>query len=118
MAMDDGRIDLSLRESHLGEEASDIKDPEITSISDLKVGMTVRGYVKSKTDVGYFIRYIQAIVCIGSFLVFSLRLGRSVTGRVKIGNITDRYVKDFKSLYRVGALVTAKVIGYVYVLPL
>ena len=113
MGVDDGRIDLSLRESRLGEEASDIKDPEITSISDLKVGMIVRGYVKSKTDVGYFIRYIQEIVCIGKFLAFSLRLGRSVTGRVKIGNITDRYVKDFKSLYRVGALVTAKVIEYV-----
>ena len=39
-----------------------------------------------------------------------------ITGRVKIGNITDQYVKDFKSLYRVGALVTAKVIGYVIVI--
>ena len=36
---------------------------------------------------------------------------------MKIGNITDRYVKDFKSLYRVGALVTAKVIGYVDSVP-
>ena len=40
MGVDDGRIDLLLRESHLGEGANDIKDPEITSISDLKVGMT------------------------------------------------------------------------------
>ena len=52
----DGRVDLSLRESHLGEEHGDIKDPEITTISDLKVGKIVRGYVKSKTNVGYFIR--------------------------------------------------------------
>ena len=40
MGVDDGRIDLSLYESHLGEEASDITNPEITSIGDLKVGMT------------------------------------------------------------------------------
>ena len=52
----DGRVDLSLRESRLGEEDGDIKDPEITTISDLKVGKIVRGYVKSKTNVGYFIR--------------------------------------------------------------
>ena len=57
MGMDDGRIDLSLRESRLGEETGDISDPEITNIGDLKVGKTVRGFVKSKTDVGYFIRY-------------------------------------------------------------
>lgn len=52
----DGRVNLSLRESHLGEKVTDVRDPEITSFSDLKIGKTVRGYVKSKTDVGYFIR--------------------------------------------------------------
>ena len=56
VGVDDGQIDLSLRESHLGGETSDIKDPEITSFSDLKVGMIVRGFVKSKTNVGYFVR--------------------------------------------------------------
>ena len=56
VGMGDGRVDLSLRESRLGEEHGDIKDPEITTISDLKVGKIVRGYVKSKTNVGYFIR--------------------------------------------------------------
>ena len=56
VGVDDGQIDLSLRESHLGGETSDIKDPEITCFSDLKVGMIVRGFVKSKTNVGYFVR--------------------------------------------------------------
>ena len=56
MGVDDGRFDLSLRDSHLGEEGNDVKDPEITSFSDLKVGMIVRGFVKAKTNVGYFIR--------------------------------------------------------------
>ena len=59
VGVDDGRIDLSLRESRVGEEDGDIKDPEISSISDLKVGKIVRGYVKSKTDVGYFIRWAK-----------------------------------------------------------
>ena len=57
--MDDGRVGLSLRESCVVEEDGDIKDPEISSISDLKVGKIVRGYVKSKTDVGYFIRWAK-----------------------------------------------------------
>ena len=59
VGVDDGRIDLSLRKSRVGEEDGDIKDPEISSISDLKVGKIVRGYVKSKTDVGYFIRWAK-----------------------------------------------------------
>ena len=59
VGVDDGRIDLSLRESRVGEEDGDIKDPEISSISNLKVGKIVRGYVKSKTDVGYFIRWAK-----------------------------------------------------------
>ena len=68
MGVNNGRIDLSLRESHLGEEASDIKDPEITSISDLKVGKIIRGYVKAKTDVGYFIRYKKYFPTINFYL--------------------------------------------------
>ena len=59
VGVDDSRIDLSLRESCVGEEDGDIKDPEISSISDLKVGKIVRGYVKSKTDFGYFIRWAK-----------------------------------------------------------
>ena len=62
--MDDGRIDLSLRESHLGGETGDIKDPEVTNISDLKIGKTVRGFIKSKTDVGYFIRYVCILLTV------------------------------------------------------
>ena len=58
----DGQVDLSLHESCLGEVDGDIKDPEISSISDLKVGKIVRGYVKSKTDVGYFIRWANKIL--------------------------------------------------------
>ena len=50
-------------------------------------------------------------------LLLPCRLGRKITGRVKIGNLTDKYVEDFKSLYQVGELVTAKVIGYVTMSP-
>ena len=59
VGVDDGQVDLSLRESCLGKEDGGIKDLEISSISDLKVGKIVRGYVKSKTDVGYFIRWAK-----------------------------------------------------------
>ena len=62
VSMDDGRVDLSLRDSCIGEEDSDIRDPEIASVSDLKVGKIVRGYVKSKADVGYFLRWANKIL--------------------------------------------------------
>jgi len=111
----EGHVDLSLRESRLvNTNDHPVKDREITAVSDVKIGQILRGFIKSKTDVGFFVRWVKCMYQIGglSLLLLLCRLGRKVTGRVKIGNLTDKYVEDFKSLYQVGELVTAKVIGY------
>ena len=68
------KLDLSLRGSRTGESSTDDLhtdtedddtgegvserscDSEIASLEDLDVGKVVRGYVKSVTDVGVFIR--------------------------------------------------------------
>lgn len=112
--IDEGHIDLSLRESRLIDTNNPVKDPEIASVSDVKIGQILRGFVKSKTNVGFFVRWVFCTCLMRHFLLLLLlcRLGRKVTGRVKIGNLTDKYVEDFKSLYQIGELVTAKVIGY------
>ena len=39
------------------------------------------------------------------------RLGREVTGRVMITNISDRFIKNYQSVVLIGELVRVKVIG-------
>ncbi|CCG82813.1 U3 snoRNP-associated protein Rrp5 [Taphrina deformans PYCC 5710] len=80
------KIALSLR------TGSDARDPEINSVQDLKVGQNLRGYIKNVADTGLFIE-----------------LGRDVVARVKIGETTDAFVKDWKSGFSVNQLVTGKV---------
>ena len=53
-----GKLDLSLRASRVQGPDSDeeVKDPELSDLSDLKDGQLVRGYVKSVTDLGVYVR--------------------------------------------------------------
>lgn len=66
-------IDLSLRPSRLNpEKETKIVDPEISSLEQLTVGQTVRGFVRGINDSGLFVA-----------------LGRTVTARVMIKNLFD-----------------------------
>ena len=60
VAVDEDKVDLSLRASRTGEqvkeEADTPPDPEIASLEDLAEGDVVRGYVKAVTNVGVFVR--------------------------------------------------------------
>ena len=53
------------------------------------------------------------LVMLAVILLMSLRLGRNLDGRVQITHLADGFVKEYKSLYSVGDLVTAKIIKYV-----
>ena len=44
-------------------------------------------------------------------VLVSVRLGRSVDGRVKITHLCDGFIKNFKKHFPVGKLVKAKVLG-------
>lgn len=70
------------------------KDPYFKDPSDIHVGALVRGYVSNVANSGLFIA-----------------LGHNVTGRVMIRDITDGFVDDWKSLFSVNQLVTARVIS-------
>lgn len=60
VSIDEGRIDLSLRQSRLDSSLDDpVKDPEINTTSDVKVGQVLRGFIKSKTNVGFFVRSVK-----------------------------------------------------------
>lgn len=101
LSVDGDKIELSLRASKTGEEvikdrpaSTDPIDPEVRSLEDLEVGQLVRGYVKAASNVGVFVR-----------------LGPGIDGRVKITNLSDGFVKDYKSIHPVGKLVKGKVLG-------
>ncbi|KAF9160265.1 rRNA biogenesis protein rrp5 [Actinomortierella ambigua] len=89
------KIDLSVRPSRL-EPQAEIKpvDPEIKSMADLSAGQIVRGFVSNVADKGCFIA-----------------LNHKLSGRVMIAELSDDYLKDWKSHFTVGQLVKAKILS-------
>lgn len=61
------RVELSLRASRIGGDGAAVKDKVITKVDELKVGQTIRGFVKNVADSGLFVS-----------------LGGDVTARVQI----------------------------------
>jgi rRNA biogenesis protein RRP5 len=88
------KVGLSARPSRVLSSSLPVKDPEFTSISQLKVHQVVRGFVKHISDKGIFVR-----------------LGPKVEAFVKISNLSDEYIKDWKSSFQVDQLVTGKIIA-------
>ncbi|KAJ7376225.1 hypothetical protein OS493_036048 [Desmophyllum pertusum] len=96
------QFDLSLRPSRteavstVNEEVAGKKkeDREIKSLSDLKEGIIVRGYVKSCSDVGVFVS-----------------LAHHIIARVQIKSLSQYYVKQWKPLFPQGKLVKGKVLS-------
>ncbi|KAJ2653673.1 rRNA biogenesis protein rrp5 [Coemansia sp. RSA 1250] len=87
------KIRLSLRPSVLCQDAvssQDIVDPVIDTPADVSVGQVVRGYVKQTSEAGCFIS-----------------LGRTVTGRAFISELSDEYIRDVKGAFPAGKFVTA-----------
>ncbi|KAF9977457.1 rRNA biogenesis protein rrp5 [Actinomortierella ambigua] len=89
------KVDLSVRPSRLDPKA-EIKpvDPEIKSMADLSAGQIVRGVVSNVADKGCFIA-----------------LNHKLSGRVMIAELSDDYLKDWKSHFTVGQLVKAKILS-------
>ncbi|NXI67714.1 RRP5 protein, partial [Anseranas semipalmata] len=98
LSNDNGKIQLSLRQSRLNpKNSSKVEDVEITCIKDVKKGQLVRGYVKSVTPSGVF-----------------FGLSTSLLGRILFQNVSTYFVQKH-SLYEKylpeGKLLTAKVLG-------
>ena len=88
------RITLSTRRSKVLSSSLPVIDPDITSIAQLEVNDIVRGFVKNVADNGLFIR-----------------LASNVTAFAKISDLSDLYIKDWKSSYEVDQLVKGKIIA-------
>ena len=97
VAIEEQRTVLSTRDSIMSEfliTEPAVKDRVIASIHDLTKGEILRGFVKSATDVGVFVK-----------------LSRELTGRVRIKNISDQFIREFKDRFPVGKLVKCKVLN-------
>ena len=87
------KIRLSTRPSRVLNSSLPVEDPEISSISQLKRGDVVRGFIKNVTDKGLFVN-----------------LGGDVTAYIRVSHLSDSYIKDWKAEYHVDQLVKGKVI--------
>jgi len=87
------RIRLSMRPSRVLNSSLPVTDPEIISVSQLKVNDVVRGFIKNVADNGIFVN-----------------LGGNVTAYVRVSDLSDLYLKDWKTSFQVDQLVKGKVI--------
>ncbi|KAI0550271.1 hypothetical protein F4679DRAFT_543699 [Xylaria curta] len=86
------RLRLSLRPSRVLNSSLPIKDREITSLAQLKVGDLIRGFVKNVSDKGLFIN-----------------LGGDITAMVRISDLSDKFIKDWKDEFQIDQLVKGRI---------
>lgn len=88
------KITLSARPSKVLSSSLPVKDPDIWSISQLQVNDIRRGFVKNVADNGIFVS-----------------LASNVTAFIRISDLSDSFIKDWKSDFEVDQLVEGKIIA-------
>ncbi|KAI0200473.1 hypothetical protein F4808DRAFT_460826 [Astrocystis sublimbata] len=86
------RLRLSSRPSRVLNSSLPVKDREITNIDQLKAGDIIRGFVKNVSDKGLFVG-----------------LGGEFTAMVRISDLSDKFVKEWKDEYQVDQLVKGRI---------
>jgi rRNA biogenesis protein RRP5 len=88
------RLRLSMRPSRIMSSTLPVADKEITNLSQVAAGDVVRGFVKNVSDKGLFVA-----------------LGGQIIAMVKIANLSDRFLKDWKDEFQVDQLVKGRVLS-------
>ncbi|KAF1826919.1 nucleic acid-binding protein [Dissoconium aciculare CBS 342.82] len=88
------RVVTSLRPSKVLSSSLPIKDAHITNASQLKAGDIVRGFVKKVAEKGVFVS-----------------LGANVDAMVWIADLSDQYVKDWKSIVEINQMVKGRIVS-------
>ena len=88
------RLRLSTRPSRILSSTLPVADKEIIDWAQISSGSVMRGFVKNVSDKGLFVL-----------------LGGQVTALVKISNLSDRYIKEWKDHYQIDQLVKGRVIS-------
>jgi rRNA biogenesis protein RRP5 len=86
------KVRLSARHSRVLNSSAKVKDQEVSKVSQLSVGDVIRGFVKHVSDKGVFVA-----------------LGGDVTAMVKISDLSDRFLKDWKDTFQVDELVKGRI---------
>ncbi|PKY05516.1 nucleic acid-binding protein [Aspergillus campestris IBT 28561] len=86
------KISLSLRPSKVLSSSLSVQDKEITSIKQLKVNDVVRGFVRRVADNGLFVT-----------------VGHGVTAYVRVSDLSDSYLKEWKDSFQADQLVKGRV---------
>ena len=87
------KITLSLRPSRILSSELPVLDPDITALSQVKSGGVYRGFVKNVADTGLFVS-----------------LASNVTAFVRVSDLSDNYLKDWKADFEIDQLVKGKVV--------
>lgn len=88
------RVFLSMRPSKILSSALPVEDRQITSISQLDVNDVVRGFVKAVTDKGVVVN-----------------LGPRVDAFVRVSDLSDAFIKEWKSAVEIDQLVKGKILA-------
>lgn len=88
------RVTLSTRPSKVLSSSLPILDPDISSISQLKVNDIYRGFIKNVSDSGIFVS-----------------LASNITAYIKITDLSDSFLKDWKADFEIDQLVRGKIIA-------
>ncbi|KAI9671390.1 MAG: rRNA biogenesis protein rrp5 [Alyxoria varia] len=87
------KLSLTTRPSKILSSTLPVKDKFITNISQLRVNDVVRGFIRNVADVGLFVG-----------------IGPGVTAFVRICDLSDSFLKDWKPHFEVHTLVKGKII--------
>ncbi|TFK36889.1 hypothetical protein BDQ12DRAFT_686041 [Crucibulum laeve] len=89
------QLTLSTRHSRMYPDSDkEIVDREISTVTDLHVGDTIRGYIKTVAEHGLFVT-----------------IGREIDARVQIRELFDEYVKDWKPRFQTNQLVKGRILS-------
>ena len=88
------KLSLSLRPSKVLSSSLPVKDAQIPNLSSLKSGDLVRGFVKHVSDKGVIVS-----------------LSGTVDAFVRIADLSDQYIKDWKSLLQIDQLVRGRIMA-------
>jgi rRNA biogenesis protein RRP5 len=91
------RVSLSARPSRVLNSDLPVKDPEVHNIRDVIDRELRRGFVKNVSDKGLFVT-----------------LGSNVTAWVKVSDLADTFLKDWKTKFQVDQVVEGRVVAVDY----
>jgi rRNA biogenesis protein RRP5 len=87
------KLRLSVRPSRILSSNSPVVDREIMRADQISKGDIIRGFIKNVTDQGVFVN-----------------LGGRVDAHVKVTNLSDKFLKDWKESFQVDQVVKGRVI--------